>query len=70
MIKYSNNHKKQDNNIIFAITIGELQDEAIRLIGKKLTDEELYAAKKGIEAGLSFDIETVLRTAIEEAVKK
>jgi len=70
MIKYSNNHKKQDNNIIFSITIGELQDEAIRLIGRKLTDEELYKARKGIEAGLSFDIETVLRTAIEEAVKK
>ena len=63
------NNNKQ-NNIIFAITIEELQDEAIRLIGKKLTDEELYSARKGIEAGLSFDIETVLKTAIEEAVKK
>jgi len=63
------NNNKQ-NNIIFSITIEELQDEAIRLIGRKLTGKELYAATKGIEAGLSFDIETVLRTAIEEAVKK
>ena len=63
------NNNKQ-NNIIFPITIEELQDEAIRLIGRKLTDKELYKARKGIEAGLSFDIETVLRTAIEEAVKK
>jgi hypothetical protein len=63
------NNNKQ-NNIIFVITIGELQDEAIRLIGRKLTDEELYKARKGIEAGLSFDIETVLQTAIEEAIKK
>ncbi|MCX7811178.1 MAG: hypothetical protein N2247_09730 [Leptospiraceae bacterium] len=63
------NNNKQ-NNIIFAITIEELQDVTIRVIGKKLTDEELYTARKGIEAGLSFDIETVLRTAIEEAVKK
>jgi hypothetical protein len=63
------NNNKQ-NNIIFSITTEELQDEAIRLIGRKLTDEELYTARKGIEAGLSFDIETVFKTAIEEAVKK
>jgi hypothetical protein len=34
------NNNKQ-NNIIFAITIEELQDVTIRVIGKKLTDEEL-----------------------------
>ena len=62
--------QKNQNSIIFSITIEELQNEAIRLIGRKLTDEELYSARKGIEAGLSFDIETVLKTAIEEAVKK
>ena len=63
-----NNNKK--DSIIFSITIEELQDEAIRLICRKLTDEELYTAKKGIEAGLSFDIGTVFKTAVEEAVKK
>jgi len=65
-----NNNNNKQNNIIFSITVDELQNEAVRLIGRKLTDQELYTAQKGIEAGLSFDIETVFKTAIEEAIQK
>jgi len=55
--------------IIFSVTENDLQQEAIRLTGKRLNDDELYVAAKGIDWGLSFDIETVFRVAIDEAVK-
>ncbi|MDP3765673.1 MAG: hypothetical protein Q8R04_04105 [Nanoarchaeota archaeon] len=58
-----------DEKIVFSVTVGELQRESILKIGRKLTNEEIYKAAKGIEAGLSFDIETVFKTAIEESVK-
>lgn len=63
------NKQNGDNKIVFSITIGELQQEATHRMGRKLTDKELHTAINGIEAGLSFDIETVFRTAIEEAVE-
>ena len=60
----------QDDQEIFTVTIDNLQNEAINRIGRKLTDDELYTAKKGIESGLSFDIDTVMKAAIDEAIKK
>ena len=64
-------NSKQDNNdekILFVVTVGDVQQESIRLIGRKLTDCELYFAAKGIDWGLSTGIYTVFRAAIEEAV--
>jgi hypothetical protein len=55
---------------IFTVTVKGLQAEAIKRVGRKLRYDELYRAKKGIEDGLSFDIDTVMKTAIEEAVKR
>ena len=59
----------KNNEIIFSIAVEDWQNEAINQVGRKLTDNELYTAKKGIESGLLFDIDTVMKTAIEEAVK-
>ncbi len=57
------------DKIIFSVTEDDLQQEAVRLVGKRLNEDELYVAAKGIDWSLSFDIETVFRTAINEAVK-
>ena len=56
---------KNDN--IFSISVDWVQEEAKLLIGRELTDDELYSVKKGIEAGLLFDIDTIFKTAIFNA---
>lgn len=58
----------EEEKNIFEISLEWVQLEAQKLIGRELTDEELCSVKKGIEAGLLFDIDTVFRTAIENAV--
>ncbi len=59
----------KNDEIIYSVTIGEIQFEAKRYIGRELTEEEIYYATKGIDCGLSTDIETVFRTAIEVSVE-
>jgi hypothetical protein len=54
---------------IFSITVEWVQLEAERLIGRRLTDDELSSTKKGIEMGLLFDIDAVFSAAIREAVR-
>ena len=64
-----NNEQDNDNEkTVFIVTVGDIQQESMRLIGRKLTDEELDTATKGIDWGLSFDIDTVFKAAIDEAV--
>ena len=60
---------KQSGRVIFAVTIRDLQKEAINRIGRKLNDDEVCTAQKGIQAGLSFDIDTVISAAIKGAIR-
>lgn len=61
---------KRGSRIIFSVNVNYLQGAAVERIGRKLTCDELHTARKGIEAGLSFDIDTVVSASIEEAVER
>jgi len=53
-----------NQNKIFSITVDWVQEEAKLIVGRKLSDKELMSVKKGIEAALLFDIDTIFKTAI------
>ena len=57
------------DELIFSITKDWIQKESNQLIGRNLTECELYTVKKCIEWGLLTDIDTVFKTAIHEAIK-
>ena len=55
---------------VFAIFAEDVQDVAVSLLDRRLTDDEMRTAEKCIDSGLSFGIETVFKAAIEEAIEK
>jgi hypothetical protein len=61
---------QQQNDLVFSITLEELQSEALRIIRRTLTDEEVYIAKKGVESGLLTDIDTVYKTIFFEMITR
>lgn len=61
---------KKNTKVIYPITINDLQNDAIKRIGRKLNDDELHIAKKCMEWGLSTIMDITLKSAIEEAVDK
>ncbi len=64
-----NNRQDNDNEkTVFSVTVGDIQQESMRLIGRELTDEELDTASDEIDWGLSTGIFIVFKAAIDEAV--
>ena len=61
---------EQEDEIIYLITMEDLQHDAVERIGRELSDDEVRIAKKCIEYGLSCVIGITLKTAIEEAIDK
>lgn len=53
---------------LFEITKETVQQIAIDRLGRKLTDDELHFVRKGIEFGLEYSWEVVVKTAIDEVV--
>lgn len=58
----------QDNKTVFSITAEDVQDVAVSMIKRRLTEYEMHTAEKCIESGLTFGIDVVFKAAIEEAV--
>ncbi|MCX9086450.1 MAG: hypothetical protein OIN90_02670 [Candidatus Methanoperedens sp.] len=57
------------DEILFYISKETMQYEAMEKIGRYLSEEELDVARKGLEWGLTFDIETVYNTILFEMIK-
>ena len=58
----------ESDKIIFSITVADLQKEAMEKIGRELEDTEIQIARKGLESGLMFDIETIYNTILFEMI--
>jgi len=63
------NEQTFDERQIFTMIVEDLQQESIRLFGRRLTEDEIINASKGVEAGLLCDLDVVLKTAVKESVE-
>ncbi|MCL1938924.1 MAG: hypothetical protein FWF52_11080 [Candidatus Azobacteroides sp.] len=58
-----------NDNIIFQITIEDLQNEAMERINRKLNEDEITIAKKGIEWGIvNFALDITYNTIFTEMI--
>ena len=58
-----------EDEYIFSITVESVQEVAIELVKRRLTETELLGVKRGIENGLLSDIHAVIETAISDVVE-
>jgi len=57
------------NNILFAITEKDVQNEAMKRIGRELTDEEVDIAKNALEWGFqTCNLDIIYNTIFTEMI--
>ena len=61
-------HTTRGERVLWVLLEDDAQEMAKQNIGRKLTEDELYRVKKGLENGMRYDVE--LKTAIEMAVEE
>ena len=58
--------KVNRDELLFYITKEDVQNEAMEKLGRHLTDEELYVARKGLDWGLMTGIDIIYKTIFGE----
>ncbi|MDR0604829.1 MAG: hypothetical protein LBG80_11045 [Bacteroidales bacterium] len=56
------------SDIIFALTVEDIQYEAREVLKRELTNEEITIVKKGLAWGLLTNIDTVYNTIFKEMI--
>ncbi len=62
------NNRQDNERTVFSVTVGDIQQESMRLIGRELTGEELDTASDEVDWGLSTGMFIVFKAAIDDAV--
>jgi hypothetical protein len=57
-----------EDNIIYKITVEELQDEAMEYLGRELNDDEIAIAKKAFYWGLGTTNHIIYNTIFTEMI--
>ena len=60
--------EKNPDRILFCITEEELQFEAKQILGRRLNEDEIIIAPKGLDYGIMTSIDVVYRTILEEMI--
>ena len=60
--------EKNSDRILFCITEEELQFEAKQILGRRLNEEEIIIAQKGLDYGIMTSIDVVYRTILKEMI--
>jgi hypothetical protein len=62
--------QNNENELIYAITVADLQFEAINRIGRELTEEEIHIAKKGLDFGIGTGLNIIYDAIFDEMIEK